>query len=482
MGSVRIPYSVHGYSQYGKLTSRSLKSLVIFFGPMLLPKAIARYRSLRTEATQRAEQQKSGGAARPVIHPLSPRSAVILALLAFVAIGHLLSAGLVPSSIASALQLPGGLSQPENVFLATQSRLQAPTDVIFNRLSGLRPNHTLTAADEALRARLASLETRLLYLQYGPSVIADCPFCGGTGVDSQSGFSAAAFSYYAMVDLLALHVFNLVVIAIVTSPLLLLGRKGKSASSTSGVAQGGVAASAADRAYDLSAAHSRRWRTPASILALVFAALDVYMVISYDRTQNARATRLTDVDFFFWTMRTYRGVASGLLMGTLALILYCAASGLHSSPKLGLLGVLLFGPDPPPSPAHRITSVTRDLAGVKSRLSASAIVKNTAHRDTELRARTQAYWVREVMLVAEAMEEREVVEGINDALSNRIDMQLIQRDAETYARNMVPYSIIPRVAVAQQTQPQPQSPQQPEIVVARSTTPVADNASVKKRK
>lgn len=454
---------------------------------MLLPKAIGMYRGLKTEAAVRARQSQQGTAA--TARPLTFRSVLVLSLLTTAALAWLLSGGFIlPVSVSKALRLPAALRMPENVFVATESRLQAPTDVIFTRLASIRPYHTLTAADAALRLRLVSLESRLLYLQYGPDAIANCPFCGGTGVDSATNFSAINYLYYAMVDLVAAHLANLALIAVVTSPLLLLGRRGKSSGNAHQTAHihsefDGHGESAADHAYDVAATHIRRWRTPASLVILCFAALDLYVVASYNRQANARATRLTDLDFFYWSMRSYRAVACGGLLAALAAVLYLAASGRHSSPRLGLLGVVLFGALPPPSPAHRITAVTRGLTGTKSKLSAAAIVKNTALRDTDLRARTSAYWQREVMLVAEAMEEREVIEGVNDALQNRIDIQKIARDAEQFAQNVVPALAMSSGGAgggggsSQAASAQSQSQPQPQVIVPRSTTPAAATAA-----
>jgi hypothetical protein len=66
---------------------------------------------------------------------------------------------------------------PENLFTRTESRLQIPTDVLFNRVAALRPDNRLTRSDEVLRTKFVNLESRLLYLQYGPDALANCPFC-----------------------------------------------------------------------------------------------------------------------------------------------------------------------------------------------------------------------------------------------------------------------------------------------------------------
>lgn len=91
----------------------------------------------------------------------------------------------------------------------------------------------------------------------------------------------------------------------------------------------------------------------------------------------------------------------------------------------------------PPTPAERVEGAIRILGAAKSKLNAVGIVKNTAIRDEELRTRTQAYWAHEGVLMRDVMEEREVVEGVNDALENRIDIRGIERDAETYAANVL---------------------------------------------
>ncbi|KAI1210437.1 uncharacterized protein F4807DRAFT_423414 [Annulohypoxylon truncatum] len=339
----------------------TIKSLLIFFGPMLLPKAINYYRSAR------AAPAAAGVSVQP-LPPSALRALVILVTTAAV----LLVRALPPFA-------------PENVFARTQSRLQIPTDVLFNRLASLRPNNALAPADAVLRAKFVNLESRLLYLQHGPDVLATCPFC--TSDDPRSYF------YYALPALLAPHLANLVVVSLATSDLV------------SGV-------------------HGPKWRTTAAVAAGLGAALDAYLASSYNYQANARATRLADLDFFFWTARAARLVTLALSDLALAALLYLSSTNRAFAA--------------PPSAAERVEAVTRRLAATKSRMNAVGIVKNTAIRDEDLRARTQAYWQHEGRLMREVMEEREVVEGVNDALENRINIQDITRDADAYALNVLP--------------------------------------------
>ncbi|EAQ83980.1 hypothetical protein CHGG_10384 [Chaetomium globosum CBS 148.51] len=339
----------------------TIKSLVIFFGPLLLPKAIGYYRRMRDAP------RIHGLKVRPLPAPMTRAIAILFAV----------------AAVFLLRTLP--IFSPENIFKITQSRLQIPADVLFNRLSALRPSNTLTATDLALRAKFASLESRLLYLHHGPSVVATCPFC--TSDDPRS------YLYYALPDLLAPHLFNLIIIALATSSLL------------------------TGRANSASAA---RFRAPASLAAVAAAFLDLYWVATYNHTANARALRLGELDAFFWTARVVRYTAVAIVDCLLALVLYLSGT------QRAFVN--------PPSAVERVEAVTRRLGTIMGVVNASGVVKNTVLRDEELRGRSVAYWAHEVRLMREMMEEREVVEGVNDALLNRIDIRGIERDAEAYAK------------------------------------------------
>jgi hypothetical protein len=122
-------------------------------------------------------------------------------------------------------------------------------------------------------------------------------------------------------------------------------------------------------------------------------------------------------------MRNYRFVALAALDAVVAFALYLSATNRAFVQ--------------PPSAAERIELVNRALVTAKSKMNASGIVKNTIMRDEDLRSRSQGYWQHEVRLMGEVMEEREVIDGVNDALSNRIDIQNITRDAETYTQGVL---------------------------------------------
>jgi hypothetical protein len=336
----------------------SIKSLLIFFLPILIPRGISLYRSIRNAP-------KQNGLA---IKPLSRSVARVLGVLSLVCIGLLV------------LTIP--IFAPENIFRVTQSRLQIPVDVLFTRLSAMRPNNTLTEADNALRARFVSLESRLLYLQYGPDVVASCPFCNSSDPDS--------FMYYAIPALLVPHVLNLVVICVATSDMFAGHNTGASG-----------------------------WRTYATIAAATIATADLYLASTYSYKANARALRLEEIDFFFWTARTWRYVTLAALNAVLGFLIYLTATN-RAFPV-------------PRTPSQRLDEASRKLTSVKRKLNATGVVHNTTIRDDDLRQRGELYWLHEGKLMREAMEEREVVESVNNALEHRIDIEGITRDADSYA-------------------------------------------------
>jgi hypothetical protein len=272
---------------------------------------------------------------------------------------------------------------PENIFYLTSSRLQIPTDVLFTRLAAMRPTG-LTPSDEILRTKISSLESRLLFFQFGPDVIIDCPACKAEDPKS--------YLYFALPAILAPHLFNLCILALVTSGLF----TGKEATG---------------------------WRTAATIGAAAVALLEIYFTSAYEYQANARATRLEDIDAFFWKMRIYRGIGIAALDGVIGWLLYL------SSTNRAFLN--------PPNTAERVESSIKTLEMVRSKMSAMGIIRNTVQRDGELRSKSDAYWVHEGRVMGELMEERDVIEGVNNALENRVNLQVVTADAEAYAENVV---------------------------------------------
>ncbi|KXL43482.1 hypothetical protein M433DRAFT_135782 [Acidomyces richmondensis BFW] len=240
----------------------TLQSLLIFFGPWLLPRVLAFYRSLRSKPAI-------------AIRPLPKRTSYALAVL------------FISGLVAFLSTLP--VFSPANVYRETQSRLQTSPGVLITRLAALRP---ITPADEKLRDVLerGGLDASLLYARYGPQVVLNCPFATPGDANSHQ-----AYFFYAMPSMLTPHLLHLFALGIATSSFL-SGKEG---------------------------AH---WRTVACIAGIILGAAEVYLVASYDDKRNIRSTRLGEVDFIHWKIQVWRGLAIAAMDGVLGWVIWLQAT------------------------------------------------------------------------------------------------------------------------------------------------------------
>lgn len=145
---------------------------------------------------------------------------------------------------------------------------------------------------------------------------------------------------------------------------------------------------------------------------------ECYLVGTYDFKANARVIRPEDLDHFYWRMRLFRGVTICILDAALSGLIWGASTN------------RIFAV--PPSAAERTETAIKGLENVRGRLAAVGIVRNAVVRDEGLRGRGEAYWRREKQVMSEVMDEREVVEGIRNAMSGRMDVAKIEEDAKRY--------------------------------------------------
>lgn len=226
-----------------------------------------------------------------------------------------------------------------------------------------------------------NLESKLLYLKYGPDVMTQCTFC--------SSDEPRVFFYYALPSIAVLHLLNTFAVGMATS-------------------------------RPISASYGTPWRIPATMVALALVAADFYLLDGYNYKLNSRALRLSEIDFFHWRARAYRLLALAALDGLLAFAIYLSSTN-RAFAK-------------PPTATDRAERVLAVLSSTRSKLNALGTVVNAVSRDEELRRRNEAYWMQEGDIMRGVMEEREVVESVNDALGNgRLDIEKVERDASAYA-------------------------------------------------
>ncbi|PSR78805.1 hypothetical protein BD289DRAFT_416262 [Coniella lustricola] len=245
------------------VTWGTIRSLLIFFGPMLVPKAITWYRTARNAPK----------AARKPVVALPRASLLVILLLSFSAL-TLFTLGAVPRLA------------PENLFTLTRSNPTTSNNLLASRLATLRP---LTERDERIiHTKFESKASKLLYYKYGPDALANCPFC--TSQDPTT------YLLYAIPAVAIPHLLNAVLVGVSTS-LTLTGKAGA------------------------------QWRSLATYAAASVAIIDFYALSQWDHVSgNEKARILAEVFFFHWTARTMRFLALAGLQLTLAGVLYLSST------------------------------------------------------------------------------------------------------------------------------------------------------------
>ena len=101
----------------------------------------------------------------------------------------------------------------------------------------------------------------------------------------------------------------------------------------------------------------------------------------------------------------------------------------------------------PPSAAERMETAMRMLENARGKLNAVGILRNVIVRDENLRRVNETYWRKEGMFMGEVMDEREVVEGVRNALSERVQVAKIEEEATKYAEGIAALQVITQQAM-----------------------------------
>lgn len=304
--------------------SRRLNTLALPVLFYVAPRALALYRSIRSSAYKQS------------IRPLPPQLVPVLTLLLF-------SAGLT-----LILLLPQ--FQSTNIFALTSARPTTSTNVLFEKLSSLRP---LTSQEEGpLRSAFGRKEGRLLYYALGPDTLTECMFCSPAELENP-GASTIPLSYlaYQLPKQLTPHILNVFIIGLVTSPIFvnIFGSFIYSflSTSTSTPTQAPTSSS--------SSTTTARWRTPFLTISIALAAADVYFLATYDVRTNASPNALRSiesVDFLHWRLRIYRLSCLAILNILLTTCVYLSATNRFFIN--------------PPSVHDRLTAVGQAVVGLSS--------------------------------------------------------------------------------------------------------------------
>ena len=203
------------------------------------------------------------------------------------------------------------------------------------------------------------------------------------------------YFYYALPTLLTPHILHLLALGLATSSLI----AGKAAS---------------------------RWRTFAAMLGSGLAVLGCFFITTYDWKANARATRPEEYVHFHWQVRSLSGAVIAFADAALAALMY-----LSSTNRFFVV---------PATSAERMEVALKGLEQARVRLNAVGIIRNTVARDEGLRRKTDGYWVREGQVMGQIMDEREVLDGVRNALSGRVHVATVEAEARKYAEGITALS------------------------------------------
>ena len=272
---------------------------------------------------------------------------------------------------------------PPNVFRETQSRLQTNNDLVFHRIAAQR---ALTPLDKALRPKLVSKEGRLLYLIYGPYVIAGCTFCKSD--------EPWTYLLYAAPSILLPHVFNLAIIGLVTSRYF-TGPEGA------------------------------RWRVKFALAAIALGAAEIFTTWSSDNAANITSQHMSELNHFHWHMIFYRGCALTLLDALLGWVLWLSSTNRYFVRA--------------PSSAQRLNSITQVATVTRARLTAAETMRDLVMSDEATQEDVCQYWTREEELFEEPEVKRAMQNASKRAEGNAL-RDATERDSKHLMRLIVPQS------------------------------------------
>lgn len=166
-----------------------------------------------------------------------------------------------------------------------------------------------------------------------------------------------------------------------------------------------------------------RWRNKFTIAGLALAAIDLYIVTTYDPVQSAQAAvRAGQVPppSFYNQITLIRPLALSIFDGICAGLIYLSATNRF-----------FFTPPSQSEQVDQLVSMSMNsLAGTSSKLHALSVTRNTVVRDKVLKDRDDEYWRTIVTMNGENMgvgdiwEEEEVVRAMSRAMAGQGEVDL----------------------------------------------------------
>lgn len=143
----------------------------------------------------------------------------------------------------------------------------------------------------------------------------------------------------------------------------------------------------------------------------------MYYIATYNDKSNLHSVRVNDIDFPFWKLPLFRGLAIATLDGVLGWFIYLQATNRAFVT--------------PPSPAERTLDTAQAMEKLVVKARGVGVIRNAVVRDPASRGKVDDYWRKEGEVMKDVMEEPEVLEAQRNALK-RLDTTRVGRDAEQF--------------------------------------------------
>lgn len=262
----------------------------------------------------------------------------------------------------------------------------------------------LTPADKALREKFTTIVARKIYLRFGPEALTQCQFCSLDHVGTY-------ILYYLPFNTLLPHLLNMLVVGLVT-------------------------------AAPFAGRDAAGWRNKFTLAGLALAALDIYIVTTYDPIQYApaivRAGMAAPSDLYH-QLGLLRPLALTIFDSICAGLIYLSATNR-----------LFFDP---PSQAEQVEQLVDmslpAIAQASSKLHALSVTRNAVVRDKALKDRDDEYWRAVVAMNGEnagvslhgdasIWEEEEVVRAMSRAMAGQgnVDLAKLGVNANEYVNGV----------------------------------------------
>jgi len=150
--------------------------------------------------------------------------------------------------------------------------------------------------------------------------------------------------------------------------------------------------------------------------------VDFASVFNYDHQRNARAATFSDVENFFWTRNLVSHLAICITDAAIGALIWASATN-----RAFVV---------PPSPAVILESQTRVLEKSLAKFRSLGAVRNVVMRESGFRAKVGEYWRKEGEIMHEVLEERDVVEAVNEVLA-KMDVDGVTKGADEFVEQVL---------------------------------------------